>query len=218
MNKIFSVAVAMVLAAGSMVTAQNADVVGGQTSVALDTELLSMAAGLDLSGVSDDVGPGNLGDGSVAFDINPRDAASLPTTFSYSVGDLAPFSGSIEHTGSVFFNDDSIEVGNFSIGFDENRVGGSNSGFFVASTTGIAAILFDVADVDKVDAAASELTIGASLNVSPEFAAFLGDTGLTGATVGAARVEGLSSSVIPEPTTAFAIALLGMVGLVQRKR
>ena len=92
----------------------------GQTSVLLDVELIENAAGLTLSGVSADViAPGNLGADSVAFAINPRDAASLPTTFSYDSSNfLGTFAGTIEHTGSVFFNSDSVEVGNFTIGFD----------------------------------------------------------------------------------------------------
>ena len=216
MKRIFYLAVTILIAAGNIASAQNADVVGGQTSVLLDTDLLSAAAGLDLSGVSSDVGAGSLGDGSVAFDINPRDAASLPTTFSYTVGDLSPFSGAIEHTGSVFFNNDTVEVGNFTIGFDANRVAGANSGFFVESTTGVSAILFDVADVSKVAPTATALTVGGSLAVSPEFASFLGDTGLTGATVGLARVEGISA--IPEPSTALAISLLGLCAVVRRIR
>ena len=101
------------------------DIVGGQTSVLLDTATLSAAASLDLSGVSGPViAPGNLGAGSVAFPINPRSAASLPTTFSYDPANfLGTFSGTIEHTGSVLFNAGTVEVGNFTIGFDAARAG-----------------------------------------------------------------------------------------------
>ena len=216
MKKTIWLAVAILMAANSIATAQNAVVTGGQTSVLLDTDLLSAAAGLDLSSVSSDVGAGNLGDGSVAFDINPRDAASLPTTFTYSVDDFAPFSGSIEHTGSVFFNNDAVEVGNFSIGFDADRVAGVNSGFFVASTTGVSAILFDLADVSKVLPNEADLTVAGSLAVSPEFATFLGDSALTGATVGLARVDGISA--IPEPSSTLAIGSLALCGIIRRKR
>ncbi len=192
------------------------DVIGGQTSVLLDTDTLSAAASLDLSSVSPDViAPGSLGDGSVAFGINARDAASLPTTFSYAP-DLASFSGAIEHTGSVFFNMDSVEVGNFTIGFDAGRVGGDRSGFFVESTTGIAAILFDVAAPSDLSASTDGLLIEADLLVSSEFAGFLSSAGLassdlTGADVGDALVEG----VVPAPATA---ALLGLAGLAAANR
>ncbi len=193
---------------------------GGQTSVLLDTDTLSAAASLDLSGVSSDViAPGTI-PGSVAFGINPRDAMApaLPTTFAYDDTDfLGTFSGAIEHTGSVFFNNDTVEVGNFTIGFDAGRVGGDNSGFFVESTTGIAAILFDVENPSQLEATDSNLTIGANLLVSPEFATFLFDNGLasadlTGADVGDALVEG-----VPEPATALILCVGGMAALRRRR-
>ena len=212
-----SIPVAVLLAAStSFVGAQDFDVVGGQTSVLLDTDTLSSAASLSLSSVSADViAPGELGDMSVAFGINARDASMLPTTFSYDAG-LGSFSGSIEHTGSVFFNSDSVEVGNFTIGYDANRVGGDRSGFFVESTTGIAAILFDVAAPSFLDASAGGLIIEADLLVSSEFAGFLLDNqlasaDLTGADVGDARVN----AAVPAPG---ALAVLGMGGLIASRR
>lgn len=193
------------------------DITGGQTSVLLDTATLSSAASLELSGVSPDViAPGNLGDGSVAFGINARDAASLPTTFSYDSDDfLGTFGGTIEHSGSVFFNDDTVEVGDFTIGFDAMRVGGDRSGFFVASTTGISAILFDVANPSTLEATASSLEIQADLLVSSEFAQFLLDNqlasaDLTGADVGDALVQ-----AVPAPG---GVALLGLGGLAAARR
>lgn len=79
----------------------------------------ALAASLILSSDSPDViAPGDLGSDSVAFGIHPRDAATLPTTFLFPAGSLAPFSGTIEHSGSVFFNGDSVQVGDFTIGFD----------------------------------------------------------------------------------------------------
>ena len=208
MKTAFVSAITLVAGAASGQT----DIVGGATSVALDTATLSAAAGLDLSGVSAGVGAGELPD-SVAFPINTRDASSplLPTTFSYNAGDfLGSFGGTIEHEGSVFFNADTIEVGNFTIGFDAGRVGGSRSGFFVESTTGINAILFDVAAPSLLDPTATGLIIEADLLVSSEFATFLGDAGLTGADVGDARVN-----AVPAPATA---GLLGAVGLAAARR
>ena len=208
-----------VLAIAAAANAQTFDVIGGQTSVLLDTDTLSSAASLDLSSVSPDViAPGSLGGDSVAFGINPRDAMMLPTTFSYTDG-LASFGGTIEHTGSVFFNMDTVEVGNFTIGYDAGRVGGDRSGFFVQSTTGIAAILFDVASPDTLDATSDGLTIGADLLVSNEFATFLLDqrlasVDLTGADVGDALVEG----VVPAPATAVLLAAAGLGAAARRRR
>lgn len=205
--------------------AQTVELNGGQTNVALNFQALSDLASLDLSGVSDDViVPGNIPD-SVAFPINPRDASPLPTTFSYDPADfLGTFAGTIEHTGSVFFNDDAVEVGNFTIGYDAGRVGGlpsgDGSGFFVESTTGLPAILFDVVNIDLPNLVASntELTIPGELAVSTEFGGFLFDNDLSmenlaGAVVGNALVEG----VVPEPTTA-SLLLLSMLGLAIARR
>lgn len=208
---------ALTLAAGcGLAHAEDFDVIGGQTSVLLDTDTLAAAASLNLSSVSSDViAPGELGDSSVAFGINPRDAFSLPTSFSYDAG-LSGFSGSIEHTGSVFFNADSVEVGNFTIGFDALRADDTRSGFFVESTTGIAAILFDVGVPSFVSADGDGLIIEADLLVSNEFAGFLTDNGLasadlTGADVGDARVNG----VVPAPG---ALAVLGLGGMLASRR
>ncbi|MEM7313239.1 MAG: hypothetical protein AAF497_08815 [Planctomycetota bacterium] len=223
-NIVTNLLVLATLAVAPVAMAQTVDVVGGQTNVALDFATLETAASLTLSSVSSDViVPGTIPD-SVAFPINPRDAASLPTTFSYDPADfLGSFSGSIEHTGSVFFNNDTVEVGNFTIGFDGARagnLGGAGTGFFVASTTGIAATLFDITNIGPLTPTASSLEIGADLIVSPEFGGFLFDNGLSatnleGALVGTALVQG----VVPEPAslTMVVMAALGMLGLVRRR-
>ena len=190
------------------------DVQGGYTSVALDTGTLSSAAGLTLTGVSDGIGEGTL-PGSVAFPINPRMTTDglFPTTFSYDPSDfLGTFSGTIEHKGSVFFEGD-VEVGNFTIGFDAARVdslGGDASGFFVESTVGVQAILFDVKAPSSLNATESSLEIGADLLVSPELAGFLQDNGLassdlSGATVGSALIQ-----AVPEPSSVV-LTLVGGV-------
>lgn len=197
-----SVCVSLSLFAATAASADNEiRISSGQTSVLLDTATLSAAASLDLSGVAGNViAPGELGEASVAFPINARSAKAagglLPTTFAYDLGDfLGTFTGAIEHEGSVLFNDDAVEVGNFTIGFDGSRASKTASGFFVESTVGIPAILFDVAAPSVLDAGGESLVIEADLLVSPEFAAFLFDNGLaasdlTGADVGDARVNG----------------------------
>lgn len=213
MKKMMIFGASALLAASGTAAAQEFTVIGGQTNVLLDTDTLSAAASLDLSSVSGDViAPGNLGPASVAFPITNVD------NFSYDTG-LAAFGGSITHSGSVFFNTDTVEVGNFTIGFDAARVGGPSgtaSGFFVESTVGIAAILFDVEDPTGLVADDTGLSITADLLVSPEFGQFLFDNGLSstnleGADVGDALVEG----VIPAPG---AVALLAVGGLAATRR
>ena len=210
---------AVAFSAGSAF-AQTVDVTGGQTNVLLDTATLSAAASLDLSGVSGPViAPGNLGADSVAFPINARDAASLPTTFSYDPADfLGSFGGTIEHSGSVLFNAGTVEVGNFTIGFDAARagtLGGTASGFFVESTVGIAAILFDIGAPSQLNATPGSLTIGADLLVSPEFGAFLFDNGLSTSNLQGADVGDALVQAVPAPS---ALATIGLAGLAATRR
>ena len=197
--------------------AQEFLVTGGQTNVLLDTATLSAAASLDLSSVSADViAPGDLGAGSVAFGINSRSSATLPTTFAYDAG-LTSFSGSIEHAGSVFFNDDAVEVGNFTIGYDAGRVGDLRSGFFVESTVGIAAILFDIESPSSLVAESGELSIGANLLVSSEFAGFLSDNGLASADLTGADVGDALVSAVPAPSSALALGVFGLLASRRRR-
>lgn len=206
----------------SLLMAQAA-VTGGRTEVALDTTTLQSAASLTLSSVSPDVPAGTVVPDSVAFSINATDASPLPTDFVYTPGDFPTgfFAGEIEHTGSVFFNNDAVEVGNFRIGFDATRATGSNTGFFIESTTGIEAVLFDTAlatDPGLV-ATGAALELSVDLLVSPEFAQFLQDNSLasadlTGADVGDARII----AVTPEPHAAVLAALAAAAAAASRRR
>ena len=219
-RRAFALSVIALASAGA--SAQSVNVVGGQTNVLLDTATLASAASLNLSGVSAGViVPGTL-PGSVAFPINSRSASSLPTTFSYDPSNfLGTFSGTIEHTGSVFFNTGTVEVGNFTIGFDAARAGtlsGRASGFFVRSTTGIAATLFDVAAPSSLSPTSSSLTIGADLLVSPEFGSFLFSNGLSASNLAGADVgDALVQAVVPAPGAAGALAAAGLL-LARRRR
>jgi hypothetical protein len=190
--------------------ANAASVTSGQTNVLLDVELLA-SVGLVLSGVGGPViAPGNLGPGSVAFPINARNALlpALPTTFTYTAGSLAPFSGTIEHSGTALFNEGTLEVGNFTIGFDANRASDTISGFFVAdNVTFLGVPLFDVGIPSALSATASALTVAADLLVSAELAGALQNAGLIGVDVGDALIE---ASAVPEPGT-LSLLLAGLL-------
>ncbi len=83
-----------------------------------------------------------------------------------------------------------LELGQFSIGFDETRVSDDTSGFFIADTNSVGGALFDISNPEIVTAEDGTLVIdSADLLVAPELAALLGDGSLTGADVGDARID-----------------------------
>jgi MYXO-CTERM domain-containing protein len=184
--------------AGSATTAASAGLVqtvGGQTNVLLDLALLQAAANLTLTGASDGViTPGNLGAGSVAFVITPPTSAALPTTFQYETKDFfGTFSGSINHRGSITFND-AVTVGNFEILFD--------NGFKVADRVGGLGVLFDVA-ITGANPAADTFTATGDLLVSANFAD--------------ASIQGINAA-IPSPGAVAVLGVAAVFGARRRRR
>lgn len=181
---------------GENTAAGSSRVVGGTTSVTLDTATLSAAASLNVSSINGTAtAAGGFG---VGFNIEE------PTSLRYGLNsgfDLR--GGEIRHTGTVSFNTDSITVGDFAIGFDAARATGSASGFFIADTVSGLGILFDIAN-PGVTAATNSLQIAnVDLLVSPEFAQTLLDlnlatTDLTGADVGDAQVDATANPLFAD--------------------
>lgn len=213
----------------SPTAAQTVAVESGTTSVLLNFDALASAAGLTLAGVSPEVAaPAALGPNSVGFAINATDGPPLQTTFFYDPNNfLGDFGGAIEHTGTVSFSSaiGTVEVGDFTIGFDGGRQVGLGldepTGFFVRTTAGTAAtngvILFDIAN-PVITPTALDLTIAADLLVSSEFAGFLQAEGLasvdlTGVDVGDALVQ----AAVPEPASAALVALAAAGALAGRR-
>lgn len=207
-----------VIAASGFAASANADmveVVGGQTSVLLDLELIGSVTDLVLTGVSDDtIVPGNLGPDSIAFAITSPDAASNPTTFMYDTDDFfGTFSGVIGHRGTITFND-SITIGNFDVGYDF-----ALEAFTVTDTVFDGTGLGSVFAIGITDAAAGEATfdVTGDLLITANFANILldlglTDTDLTGADVGDAFLQGLN---IPGPG---GLALAGLALFGSRRR
>jgi len=225
MTKTTGLLCALIAGASTTGAVGQIQVTGGQTSVLLNLDALEAAAGLTLTGASAEViFPGELGMGSVAFPIAPRDGVAQPTTFDYAPG-LTSFGGTIEHFGTIEFNQpmgdtdpsDDVTVGNFRIGFDGDRATDGRSGFFVQDTFSLGAILFDVAAPSELVAQPGELTVRADLLVSPEFGAALvqlgfADMDLTGVVIGEALVQ-----AVPTPGVASLAALAGLLAARRRR-
>ncbi|QZZ22304.1 PEP-CTERM sorting domain-containing protein [Leptothermofonsia sichuanensis E412] len=181
----------------------------GVTSVFLDLPTLE-TVGLSLTGASDTVDPVSS-DFLVGFPITP----ATTFTFSFDSGSgFAPVSGTIEHSGSVTFNN-ALTLGNFSIGFDPARAVGDASGFFVRDTITLGAILFDLATPSSLTFADDNLAVQGNLLVSPELAGVLGNSGLAGATIGVASVNG---EAVPEPATIMGVLAAGGFLAASRRR
>jgi hypothetical protein len=199
-------------------------ITGGQTTVQLTPTALS-AAGLTISSYSPEVIiPGILMD-SIALPINSPSAPVRPTTFTFDQATFpAPgsFSGEINHSGSIFFNSNTLQVGDFTLAFDAARAGtlsGQASGFYAKSNAGITGILFDLT-VPTVVTEPGGVKATSDLLISPEFGQELVNMNITnfnlrGFTVGLIRVQGN----VPEPAgVALALSALTSVGIGRRRR
>jgi hypothetical protein len=217
--KTASGAVIAALSLGGVASAEIVGVVGGQTSVLLDLELIGSVTDLELTGASGGViTPGNLGPDSVAFAITSPYAGAVGSDFQYDSDDfIATFSGTIAHRGTITFNE-SITLGNFDIAFDEGL-----GAFAVFDTffdgTGLGA-LFQIGLPLTIAPLEQTFDVMGDLLITQNFATILldlglTDTDLTGADVGDAFVQGFNQAVPgPGPLMLAAIAAVG----VRRRR
>lgn len=192
------------------------EVDSGVTSVFLDLPLLESGAGLFLTGTENTVDPAE-DPFQVGFNILPE------TDFSFSdEGGFTFLGGTIEHEGTITFND-SVTVGDFSIGFNADRIDDTTaaSGFFVQDTATLGAVLFDLTNVVP-ELAGDAATLNGDLLVSPEFADFLGDASLTGVEVGAAQtnatVAEATAQDVPEPMSLLGLLAVGGALVAYRRR
>ena len=182
--------------------ANQSSIDSGNTSVFLDLPLLESAAGISLAG-ADSEGEAFSEEFQVGFSITED------TDFTFETDPFAPVDGTIEHSGTVTLTlgDAEVTVGEFSIGFDAERVSDTASGFFVADTTEDALdleVLFDVGAPGNVTTDEGLTVSDADLLVAPEFAEALGSEDLAGADIGDTRIDAStemveSSKAEPQP-------------------
>ncbi|MEL4896708.1 hypothetical protein [Crocosphaera sp. Alani8] len=151
---------------------------GGTTSIYIDTDLLEEATGLTIPEIVSEGTPadrpGFLPPFQVGFPIVEA------TDFSFAPVPFTPLGGTIEHEGTLTLtlgNLGQIPVGDFSIGFDPDRVSDINSGFFVADTLEDPLnleILFDLGIPQNAVVSGSEVDLGDfDLLLAPELAGAL---------------------------------------------
>lgn len=172
MKKFLCVFASLTILVASTSHAQTVELTGGESAATLFEDDLA-AVGLFLGGFSSDVVEN--ANGERVFLLNDRDAPVRPTTFEYTpFGNLGllPVSGRAEHSGSVFFQPNLLDInsiGGLSIGFDANRESAVNSGFFIESTEGFIGIIFDIqGGVGFAFSDPSEVMFSGLLAISPE--------------------------------------------------
>ncbi|MEH2245711.1 hypothetical protein [Nostoc sp.] len=184
-------------------------VISGVTSIDRDHEEILKSIGLILTGTNNTVPP-IPSTYLVGFKIDPA------TNFTFSdEGGFNPLSGTIEHTGTVTFNNN-ITVGNFSIGLAPGRTVTGASGFVLRDTFSLNTILFDLSIPGPVAFDGQNLTIpDVKLLISPEFATILPKPNLTGLFAGTARIDAQVTAV-PEPDSVLAVLATGAALLATR--
>ncbi|MBG1269017.1 hypothetical protein [Nostoc sp. WHI] len=191
------------------VEAATFQVKSGVTSIDRDHEDILRNIGLVFTDTNNTVTP-IPSDYFVGFNIDSA------TNFRFSdEGGFTFLSGTIEHTGTVTFNDQ-ITVGNFSIGFASGRTVKNASGLVLRDTFSLNTILFDLSAPGSVAFDGQTLTLpDVQLLISPEFATILSNPDLTGLFAGTARIDAQVTAV-PEPDSVLAILAVGAALLAAR--
>jgi hypothetical protein len=183
----------------------------GVTSIDRDHEQILKSIGLNITGTNDTVTPvpSNY---LVGFNITPA------SNFTFSdEGGFTPLSGTVEHTGTVTFNDQ-ITVGNFSIGIEPGRTVSGASGLVLKDTVSLNTILFDLGAPESTALDSKNLTLtlaNVQLLISPEFAGVLGKPNLAGLFAGNAQITA-KVAVVPEPDSVLATLAAGAAVLAVR--
>ena len=225
----FSLVLASLLAISTAplaVNAATATVTGGNTTVLFGNGALE-TMGLEVTGIGGDAFiPGGLGPNSVGLPINSNTDPVNPTTFIYDGKSFIPFKGAFQHSGSIDLLGTTnvgtgLKVGNFTIAYDQTRVGDGRTGFYVADNIDLKEILFDLAN-PVIEAFDDNLQIAGDILVSAEFDKILLNGGfikesLAGFDAGAALISA-NSSVVPVPAAVWLFgSALGLLGWVRRR-
>ena len=228
--KLFAIALTVAIAgtfSSSACHAQIVEITGGQISIDLDTDSMGELAGIGLTftGATNNVRSDRGGD-FIGFDINPREGMPSPlTTFAFEASDLTTAEGTVETLGTIGFSLEAgflsvpLSFGNFQIGFDDVRVGGSNSGFFgVSNTSDFEGVVFDISNQIRPIITDSSFTFEGDIFVSEELATLpLLAGAVAGTRIGTIAIDA-TVTAIPEPTSVGCIAILGIATALRRRR
>lgn len=195
----------------------------GTSSITLHKAALN-TLGYTIAGTTDTVTPAVGYDAGFSIDTS----TNAESIFMFTADpDFTPGPGIIEHTGTfqlgtAQFPEGALDLGNFEIAFDSERMTDANSGFFVTDGADLDnQVLFDVGTPDSNVFNGTEWHfIDADLYVAPEFATFLGNEALLGQDFGDLRIDALTTSKsdkVPEPSTAI-LSFVGAFVLFFRRR
>jgi len=200
---------AFISIAPMQVEAATFQVKSGVTSIDRDHEDILRNIGLIFTDTNNTVTP-------IPSDYLVGLSIDSATNFTFSdEGGFTPLSGTIEHTGTITFNNQ-ITVGNFSIGFAPGRTVENASGLVLRDTFSLNTILFDLSAPGSVAFDGQTLTLpDVQLLISPEFASILNNTELTGLFAGTARIDAQVAAV-PEPDSVLATLAAGAALLAAR--
>ena len=196
---------------------------GGEVILDIDDDALGFG-GIDIDGVSSEVVTSGLDFDVLTFDINSRDDLSRPTTFEYTADTVAPVSGIVETSGSIFFENlnpgsDDFSIGDIQFGFDAARMDAvaGISGFFTQSTTGnFNGILFDIGGGASVIANETNFSFSDTIFLTDEFSIFLFESSIAGGSpIGTFAINAVA---IPEPAGLACCAFLGIAMTLRRRR
>lgn len=185
-----------------------AQVKGGTTNFSFDAAALE-AAGLKISSIRSPIRP-ILPATTGPTVMPPPNVGVFPilrtSDFVYKTPSQEPVSGVIKHAGSVGFNEETLIMGNFAIGYDASRIPvitviGGPSGYYVFSrtSTGDKQIFFDISstsDPALSTASSVRFLVKGNLLVAPELAEKLEKPEAAGDDVGDARINALSAPVM----------------------
>jgi hypothetical protein len=117
--------------------------------------------------------------------------------------------------GTINTTPTNLNLGDYSVYYDPTRVSGTTSGWIFSNHLGVSegSFAFDTFNT-TLTVSANSFKLTGDLLVGEDLTAFSGLT--TGAKVGTFNLSGFDATAVPEPSSMFALAVVGVGGVVAR--